>query len=123
MLSVYYYFLLDEGIAEDKAFRKIHLGFGISPETLNDVLEQWECYKKIRVTETASRGKESWARGKASLGTLTCLQQYVDKENEAGRTVTTVEAARWLTSEPRSDWESARNPVHVSPQTVSNWLY
>ena len=58
MLSMYCYFLLDEKIGEEEAFLKIERGSGISRPILKDVLEQWECHGKIRVTETANRGKE-----------------------------------------------------------------
>ncbi len=61
--------------------------------------------------------------GKAPLGTLNYLQQYVDRENQAGRYVTAVATARWLASEPQDEnWEADRTPVHVSRQTVTNWL-
>ena len=121
---MYYFFLLDEKLSEEEAFSKVHRGSRISKPLLEEILEQWECHKIIRVTANGNRGFERSKRGKAPLGTSLYLKKYVDSENEAGRSVTAVATAHWLASEPQDGaWDADRIPVHVSHQTVSNWLH
>ena len=53
VLSMYY--LLDENLSEETALHKLRLGSGIPKPVLEQMLEQSECRKIIRVTANASR--------------------------------------------------------------------
>ena len=73
---------------------------------------------------TGGRAQGRKGRGKAPPGTTLYLHQDVDREIEARRSVTVVEVARWLGSEPDpSAWDVLRIPVHVSRSTVCTWLH
>ena len=54
---MYYHFFIDEELPEEEALHKLNLACGISKPVLEEIVEQWECHKSIRVTATASRGQ------------------------------------------------------------------
>ena len=119
-LHSYYVYLFDENSDEDSALHEVHKHTGISKYILDDAIEQWEWKKTVRCVDGTSRAAGRAGKGKAPPGTSMYLKQYVDRENEKGRSVTAVECMRYLGSTPSTDDEpgDSRMPVHVSRKTV-----
>lgn len=125
-LRCYYACIFDDKLDENTALLSTVKKTGISKPVLAECIKEWECKKNIRCVDGSNRCFGRKGKGKAPAGTSTYLKQYVDRQNELGRSVTAVECHRYLASEPSdtADPEEAfRIPVRVSRQTVCTWLH
>lgn len=124
-LHSYYVYFLDEELDEDSALHEVHKHTGISKCILDEAIEEWECKRTIRCVDGTNRSRGKQGKGKAPDGTSRYLKQFVDRENEEGRSVTAVDCQRYLASMPSTDDQSdeaSRTPVKVCNETVRTWL-